>query len=133
MKRNRQARTVARQMSISGSAPDSPFVADATPFFDRCETGIMSLHHGGRMGLLDLFNWRITDTFLREVKFITYVRPEMGESGATAGHLSDPCATPNGFEFGTVTLSLEDFGRYGRSGPVRDVYKPERYCETDPL
>ncbi|MDI9549640.1 MAG: hypothetical protein QM346_18765 [Chloroflexota bacterium] len=132
MKRNRQARTVARQMSISGSAPDSPFVADATPFFDRCETGIMSLHHGGRMGLLDLFNWRITDTFLREVKFITYVRPEMGESGATAGHLSDPCATPNGFEFGTVTLSLEDFGRYGRSGPVRDVYKPERYCETDP-
>ena len=119
--------------SISGTAPDSPCVADSTPFFDRCETGIMSLHHGGQMGLLDLFNWRISNEFKRTVKFITYVRPAMSEGSPTAGHLADPCDTPNGYEFGTTELELDDFARYGRSGPVRDVYKPERFCETDPI
>lgn len=134
MKRNGQyhGQPVRRALSISPSAPDSPFVADATPFFDRCDTELMSLHHGGRMGLLDLFNWRVSDTYLRELKFITYVRPAYADGSPTAGHLGDPCADPKSYEFGSATLTLEDFGRYGRQGPTRDIFKPTRFCETDP-
>lgn len=132
MTRKAQQRGVVQRLSMSSSAPDSPFVADTTPFFDRCEDGIMSLHAGGRMGLLDLFDWQVTDAFVEELKYITYVRPARSNGSATAGHLSNPCATPNGFEFGTATLTLQDFGRYGRSGPVRDILKPEKYCRTDP-
>lgn len=125
-----------QRLSIASTAPDSPFVADSTPFFARCEDEIMSLHFGGRMGLLDLLNWQTTDVYLRTWKFITFVRPayssNAGAGTVTAGHLSDPCADPNGFEFGTAEMSVEGFGRYGRAAPVRDLFKPTRYCETDP-
>lgn len=121
-----------KQRLAVSSAPDSPFVADATPFFDRCETELMSLHYGGRMGLLDLFNWSVSPDYTKTFNFLTYVRPEMSEGSATPGYLADPCADPNGFEFGTSSITLEGFGRYGRQGPVRDILKPVRYCETDP-
>jgi len=120
------------QASISSTAPDSPFVADSTPFFDRCEDSLMSLHLGGRMGLLDLFNWSVTDTWKRTWKFITYARPEQSEGSDTAGYLADPCADPNSFEFGTASITYEDFARYGRMGPTRDIFKAEKYCDTDP-
>lgn len=121
-----------QRLTVSGTAPNSPFVADATPFFARCEDGIMSAHYGGRMGVLDLFNWSMSDEYTKVFKYLTYVRPAYSEGSATAGHLSDPCATPNGFEFGSAEITVTDFGRYGRSGPVRDIHKPERYCATDP-
>lgn len=123
-------RTIQR-LSLA-TRPDSPFEADATPFFDRCEDGIMSVHHGGRMGLYDLFNWEVTSDFLKDVKYLTYVRPAQSGGADTAGYLSDPCATPNGYEFGTADITLSGFGRYGRSGPVRDIHKPEKYCMTQP-
>ena len=130
MRNGMDQRTIQR-LSL-GARPDSPFEADATPFFDRCEDGIMSIHHGGRMGLFDLMPWEVTDDFHKDVKYLTYVRPAMSEGSATAGHLSDPCVTPNGYEFGTADITLSDFGRYGRSGPTREILKPERFCMTSP-
>lgn len=118
------------QQAISAEAPGSPFVANATPFFDRCEDSLMSLHLGGRMGLLDLFNWQVSNEFLKTWKFITYARPD--SAGTSVGWLPDPCADPNSFEFGTSQIVYEDFARYGRMGPTRDIMKPEKYCSTDP-
>jgi hypothetical protein len=112
--------------------PDSPWIADATPFFDRCVDEIMSLHFGGRMGLLDLFNWNVSNVFTKTFNYMTYVRPAHAEGDPTPGHLADPCADPNGFEYGTSQITLEGFGRYGRMGPVREIIKATRYCETDP-
>ena len=109
--------TVKQRLTIAGTEPNSPFVADSTPMFAYCEDQLMSLHLGGRMGVLDLFNWSVTDTFLKTFKYMTYVRPAYSTGTPTAGHLSDPCATPNSFEFGTNELTVTDFGRYGRSGP----------------
>jgi hypothetical protein len=76
--------------------------------------------------------FNVTDTCLKKVNFINFVRPEQSQGSDTAGYMSDPCADPNGIEFGSCSLSLEDFGRYGRQGPVRDTFKPERYCEQSP-
>lgn len=124
--------TVKQRLTIAGTEPNSPFVADSTPMFAYCEDQLMSLHLGGRMGVLDLFNWSVTDTFLKTFKYMTYVRPAYSTGTPTAGHLSDPCATPNSFEFGTNELTVTDFGRYGRSGPTRDILKPTRYCDMSP-
>lgn len=118
--------------AIDSGAPDSPFVADSTPFFARCEDSLMSLHLGGRMGLLDLFNWTVSDEYLRTFKFITYNRAEQSGGSATPGWLADPCADPNKYEFGATEFTVTDFARYGRSGPTRDILKPTRYCDTDP-
>lgn len=121
-----------QRLTLSASAPDSPFVADATPFFDVCDDNLMSLHFGGRMGLLDLLSWNVTDVFEKRMKYLTWVRPAFSQGAATAGHLSDPCADPNGFEFGAADLTLTGFGRYGRSGPTREILKPTRFCEQSP-
>lgn len=112
--------------------PDSPWIADATPFFGRCADELMSLHYGGRAGILDLFNWTISNTFLETFNYLTYVRPAYTGGNPTPGHLADPCADPNGFEYGTSQLTLEGFGRYGRMGPVREILAPTQYCKTDP-
>ena len=130
---NPQPRTINRLTLANSTAPDSPFTPDATPFFDRCEDGLMSLHFGGRMGLVDLFGWQVTDVWTKDLKYLTYVRPAFSEGSATAGYLSDPCADPNGFEFGAADLTISGFGRYGRKGPVREIMKATRYCETDPI
>jgi hypothetical protein len=119
------------ELATSG-VPDSPWIADATPFFDRCVNELMSLHFAGRMGIMDLFNWSVSDVFTKTFNYITYNRPEHAEGTATPGHLADPCADPHGFEYGTSQITLEGFGRYGRMGPVREIIKAERYCETDP-
>lgn len=121
-----------QRLTLATGVPDSPFIADATPFFGRCEDSLMTLSYGGRLSLLDLFNWRMSDVFTKTFNFLTYVRPEMSGGNATAGHLSDPCADPSGFDYGTAKITLEDFGRYGRKGPVREILKAERYCEQDP-
>jgi len=121
-----------QRLSLVGTAPDSPFIADATPFFDRCVDELMSLHFGGRAGILDLFNWRVSNVFTKTFNYLTYVRPAYATGNPTPGHLADPCADPNGFEYGTSQITLEGFGRYGRMGPVREIIKAEKYCESDP-
>jgi hypothetical protein len=123
---------VKRLTLETSGVPDTPWIADATPFFDRCVDGLMSLHFAGRMGLLDLFNWSTSDVFTKTFNYITYVRPAHTGGNPTPGHLADPCADPNGFEYGTSQITLEGFGRYGRMGPVREILAPTRYCETDP-
>lgn len=121
-----------QRLSLSGSAPDNPFIADATPFFARCENELMSLHLGGRMGILDLFNWSVSNVYTKTFNYITYNRPAYADGSPTVGYLSDPCEDPSGFEFGTSSITLEGFGRYGRMGPVREILAPTKYCETDP-
>lgn len=101
-------------------------------FFDSCTDEIMSLYYRGKLDLLDWMGFNVTEECYRSIEFISYVRPEQSQGSDTGGYLSDPCAAPNGIEFGSCKLSVEDFGRFGRSGPVRDVFKPTRYCKTRP-
>lgn len=122
-----------QRLTLATGVPDNPFIADSTPFFDRCEDELMSLHFGGRMSLLDLFNWTVSDEFTKTFNFITYVRPEMSGGNPTAGHLTDPCADPSGYDFGTAKITLEGFGLYGRAAPTRYILKPTKYCRTDPI
>lgn len=121
-----------QRLTLATNVPDSPFIADATPFFARCENELMTLSYGGRMGLMDLFNWSTSDVYTKTFNFLTYVRPAYSTGSPTAGHLSDPCADPNGIDFGTSQITLDGFGRYGRMGPTREILKATRYCETDP-
>jgi hypothetical protein len=125
------ARTLSRRQRLTLDTHASPF--GCCNYFDACTDEIMTLSFGGQLPLLDWMGFNVTEECYRSVEFITYVRPEQTLQGTdTAGYLSDPCDTPNGFEFGTRKLTVEDFGRYGRSGPVRDIVKPLRYCKTRP-
>lgn len=111
----------------------------ATPFgccnfFDRCGDGdLMSLHYAGRLPLLDWMGFNVGDECYRTIEFLSYTRPAYSTGTPTAGYLSDPCADPNGVEYGSCKITVEDFGRYGRVGPVREVAKPKKYCKTDPI
>lgn len=124
---------LVQRLTYATGVSDNPFIADAVPFFDRCENELMSLHFGGRMSLLDLFNWSVSNVFTKTFNFITYLRPEMSGGNPTAGHLTDPCADPSGYDFGTARITLEGFGLYGRAAPTRYILKPTKYCETDPV
>lgn len=122
-----------QRLTVTTGVPDTPWIADATPFFARCENELMTLSYGGRMSLMDLFNWSVSDTFLKTFNFLTYNRPAYSALNvASVGHIADPCADPNGIDYGTSQITLSDFGRYGRMGPTRDILKATRYCETDP-
>ncbi|MCA9890558.1 MAG: hypothetical protein KC546_19395 [Anaerolineae bacterium] len=124
-----QAQMQQRALTLSSSA--TPI--GCCNFFDRCGDGdLMSLHFAGSLPILDYFGFTVGTECYKSVEFITYVRPEMSEGSPTAGHLSQPCADPNGWEFGSAKLTIEDFGRYGRVGPTRDIMKPQKYCATDP-
>lgn len=139
MKEKKQNKRVMRsdpraieRLTLSGASPDNPFIADATPFFDRCEEELLTLSYGGRAGIMDLFNWRVNNEYTKTFNYITYARPAYAGGNPTPGHLADPCADPNGYEFGTAKITLEGFGRYGRMGPVREILAPTVYCSTDP-
>lgn len=102
-------------------------------FFGRCDGEIMSLHYGGQLPFLDWLNFEVSQDYRVEKTFIAYVRPAQSEGEPTAGYLADACATPNGIDYGKATISVEDFGRLGRTGPTRDLMKATRYCKTDPI
>jgi len=109
----------------------------ATPFgccnyFDRCTDEVLTLHYRGSLGLLDWMGFEVSDECYRSIEFINFTRPEQSGGTCTAGHIGNPCDDPNGFEFGTCKLTVEDFGRYGRHGPVRTMMQPKLYCKTDP-
>lgn len=117
------------------SGPDntaSPF--GCCNFFDRCGDGdLLSLYYAGRLPLLDWMGFNVSDVCYRTVEYLTFVRPEYSQGSPTAGYLSNPCADPNGVEWGSCKITVEDFGRVGRIGPTRDIMKPKKYCITDPL
>lgn len=121
-----------QRLTLATGVAGSPFIG-STAFFPRCDDGnLMSLHHGGRMGLLDLFDWQVSDEYTKTMSYLTYVRPEYSGGNPTAGHLSDPCADPNGYEFGKNEITISGFGRYGRTGPVRELMHPTMYCQSEP-
>lgn len=121
---------IEQRMSVSNAA--TPF--GCCNFFDPCADEIMSLHYSGRLRLLDYMGFNVSDECKRTIDFISYVRPERQIDGVTptAGHIADACADPNGIEVGSCKLTIEDFGRYGRKGPDREIMKPKMYCKTSP-
>lgn len=126
-----QGRDVQRSTPLSLSDQASPF--GCCNFFDPCADEIMSLYYRpGSLRLLDWMGFNVSSDCLRALEFITYVRPEQLAGACTDGHIGDPCEDPNGIEWGGCTLTQEDFGRYGREGPVRDLFKPEKFCKTRP-
>lgn len=119
---------IVRTMTLSTQA--TPF--GCCNFFDDCADGLFSLYYRGQLDLLDLMNFGPTIDCYRSVEFISYVRPEQSGGTDTPGYLGDPCEEPHGVEFGSCKLTVEDFGLIARKGPVRNMFKPERYCKTSP-
>lgn len=70
---------------------------------------------------LDWLGWELTTECDIERGYIDWVRPAADGGRRSAGYVSDPCADPNGVEFGVCTFRLHDFGRLRREGPVRDI------------
>ncbi len=118
------------QRALTLSTTASPF--GCTNFFDRCTDELMGLHFGASLPLLDWMGFEVSDECNKTFEYITFLRPTVTDGVASAGHLSDACADPNSFQFGTAKLTIENFGRYGRRGPTRDIMKPTVYCKTDP-
>jgi len=125
-------------MPPNGIQRDLTAVDDtATPFgccnyFDRCTDEVLTLHYRGTLGLLDWMGFNVSDDCYRSIEFINFTRPEQSAGTCTRGHIGNPCDDPEGYEFGTCKLTVEDFGRYGRKGPVRTMMQPKNYCKTDP-
>lgn len=120
----------AQQRAMTLSTGASPF--GCCNFFDRCTDELLGLHFAGGLPLLDWIGFTVGTDCVKTFEYITFVRPTQSEGANTAGHLADPCATPNGWEFGSAKMTIEDFGRYGRLGPTRNIMQPTRYCMTDP-
>lgn len=128
---NKMRLSEGNEMSVSSQA--SPF--GCCNYFDRCGDGdLLSLHYAGQLPLLDWIGFNITDVCFRMMEFITYVRPARTISNtATSGFLGDPCDDPNGVEWGACKIMIDDYGRIGRKGPTRDIMKPKKFCETEPI
>jgi hypothetical protein len=134
MKDEQIARIVANAVAQADVKRALTIGTEITPFgccnfFDPCADSIFSLHYSGRLPLLDWMGFNVTEECYKSVEFITFVSPE----GSTVGYLADPCADPNGIEVGATKITVEDFGRIGRSGPVREIMKPLNYCKTRPI
>lgn len=112
---------------------DHASVFGCCDFFDGCTDEILSLYYKGTLDLLDWLGFNVTNECYRSVEFITYVRPEQYGGADTVGYIADPCADPNGIEFGAAKITVEDFGLIGREGPTRTLYTNRmRYCKTRP-
>ena len=118
------------QRALTVSTNPSPF--GAFNYFDRCTNELMGLHFTASLPLLDWIGWEVSDEYTKTFEYLTFVRPTVTNGTASAGHLSDACADPNTWEFGTNKFTVTGFGRYGRRGPTRDIMKPMMYCKTDP-
>lgn len=121
---------VQRETALTVSTAASPF--GCCDFFDDCADEIFSLYFKGTLDLLDWMGFNPTDECFRVMHFIEWVRPEQSAGADTAGYIGNPCDDPNGIEFGSCSLSVEDFGRYGRETPAREVMIPEKFCKTRP-
>lgn len=124
-----QAMTDVRRLTVGNLA--SPF--GCCDYFSNCADNIFSLYFNGALDLLDWMGFDVSDECNRTIDFISYIRPEQADGADTGGYLADPCDTPNGIDFGACSLSVTDFGRYGRQGPVRDLFVPKKYCKTRPM
>jgi len=101
--------------------------------FDLCNDELMGLSFKGQEPFLDWLGWSPSIDCIIQRDFIHWVRPEYSQGSPTGGYVSDPCEDRNGMEWGTCDFRLEDFGRIGRTGPVRDVSEhKERLCVRQP-
>jgi len=98
--------------------------------FDQCDDqDLMSLSMEGQSPFLDWLGWQLSDVCNIRKGFITWMRPD----NCSDGYLADPCADPNGVEYGVCEFQLHDFARLRRQGPVRDAtYAKVRLCENQP-
>lgn len=102
--------------------------------FDICsDNDLLSLSMQGADPFLDWLGWIASDVCLIRKNFISWIRPEQSGGVCTEGYVSDPCADPNGVEWGECDFTLYDFGRVRRHGPVRDITaNAMRYCDKQP-
>lgn len=120
-----------RAMEISGAA--TPY--ECCGLFDLCtDADLMSLSYQGADPFLDWLTWRADVNCNIRKSFISYVAPSGAAAGSrSSGLMPNPCADPNGVEFGKCEFAIRDFGRIGREGPVRDLTQnQEMYCYTQP-
>lgn len=105
-----------------------------TGLFDLCGSAdLMSLSFEAMSPFLDWVGWEATDICILKQYFVNWVRPAYSGGNPTAGYLADPCADPNGAEWGVCDFTIEDFARLRRAGPVRDVTKIGlRKCDAQP-
>ncbi len=100
-------------------------------FFDTCsDEGLFTLFFNGGLDLLDWMGFEVSNTCFRKVEYLNFVAPD---PRASTGAIADPCEAPRGIDFGSCSLEITDFGRYGRKSKTRDSYKPEKYCENSPV
>lgn len=112
-----------------------PTIYGCEGLFDICgDADLMSLSFEGSNRFLDWIGWERTDVCQIIKNFITWVRPSYSGETASVGYLADPCADPNGVEWGGCDFQLLDFARLRRGGPVRDITKVTglRLCEQQP-
>ncbi len=140
-----QARTAGRAANIGSGAPVQRDRSDLTVstlatiygccgLFDMCsDADLMSLTFEGASPFLDWLGWERTDVCVIKKNFITFVRAASSGGEESAGWLADPCADPNGVEWGSCDFTLTDFARLRRAGPTRDITKTGlRYCDIQP-
>lgn len=125
-------RHIKKERLTLDTAPASIYGSDT--LFNLCgNADLMSLSFEGQQPLLDWIGWELTDEYLINRNFITWMRPEYSEGSPTAGFVADPCADPSGVDYGTCDFTLTDFARLRRGGPVRDITVNDiRYCQTQP-
>jgi hypothetical protein len=118
-------------MALSGA----PTPYECCGLFDLCtDADLMSLSYQGADPFLDWLTWRANLECNIRKSFISYVAANGEAAGSgSSGRMSNPCADPNGTEFGKCEFLLHDFGRFGREAPVRDLTQnKEIYCATQP-
>lgn len=126
----RQTNTVKR---LTLDALPGP-IYGCTGLFDLCGTAdLMSLSFQGMSPFSDWLGWEATDICILKQYFVTWARPAYSGGNPTAGHLADPCADPNGAEWGMCDFTIEDFARLRRGTPARDFTKSGlRLCDAQP-
>ncbi len=102
--------------------------------FDPCtEANLMSLSFQGADIFLDWLGWEANNECVIKKGFIDWVRPDQDSGHCTTGYVEDPCADPEGVDFGVCKFELRDFGRLRRQGPVRDITTDEMInCANEP-
>lgn len=119
-----------RTMTVS----TSPTIYECCGLFDLCgDSDLMSLSFAGMSPLLDWIGWQANNECEIKKYFIHWIRPEQSNGACTEGYLADPCAEPNGYEWGFTSFRLCDWARLRRKAPVRDVTRyGTRLCANQP-
>lgn len=84
---------------------------------------------------LNWLGWDLTNIFRAHEYFITYAGGAGTAAGTVAsGTISNPCAPGATVEWGFCDWSIEGFGTFRRSSPVRNMTRDNlRYCDQQPI